>query len=194
MDRVLESARRVGVLLAAGALAGLLVGGVGGRLAMGLLFRLNTSTDGLTSDDGFEIGRFTLQGTLNLLLVGTLLGVVGAVIYALLRHLMIGPRWFQLVSIGLGPAIVVGDMLVHTDGVDFLVLDPLWLAVALFVLIPGLYAVTLSLLAERWLGPPPPGMGDGRAAVVAGWLGRAALTVLAFNSLVSLVDKVRELA
>ena len=54
--------------------------------------------------------------------------------------------------------------------------------------------MTLSLLAERWLGPPPPGLGDGRAAVVAGWLGRAALAVLAFHSLLSLVGKTRELS
>ena len=159
---------------------------------MMLLFRLNTSTAGLTSDDGFEIGQVTLQGTLNLLLVGASLGVVGGVIYAVLRHLMIGPRWFELLSIGLGPAVVVGDMLVHVDGVDFLVLDPVWLAIALFVLIPGLYAVTLSLLAERWLGPRRP-LPGGRAGATVGWVARAALAVLFVASLVSLVDKTRVL-
>jgi hypothetical protein len=40
---------------------------------------------------------------------------------------------------------------VHTDGVDFTLLDPPLLAVAMFVLIPGIYAALLTVLAERWL-------------------------------------------
>ena len=44
-------------------------------------------------------------------------------------------------------------MLVHVDGVDFTILDPFWLALALFMAIPGLYAGSLTLLVERWLRP-----------------------------------------
>ncbi len=66
---------------------------------------------------------------------------------------MIGPRWFQVLSIGAGPAVVVGDQLVHVDGVDFTVLEPVWLAIAMFVLIPGVYAALLTVLAERWSAP-----------------------------------------
>jgi hypothetical protein len=40
---------------------------------------------------------------------------------------------------------------VHTDGVDFRVLDPLWLTVGLFVLIPGLWGATVVLGTERLL-------------------------------------------
>lgn len=143
--------RRLAAITAAGALAGLLVGGVGGRLAMLLLAVLNDRATGLVSDDGFEIGRFTLAGTLNLLAVGAGLGVLGAGIYALLRGLRLGPRWFQVVSLSVGPGVVVGAMLVHVEGVDFTFLRPLWLAVSLFVLIPGLYGAALTLLAERWV-------------------------------------------
>lgn len=118
-----------------------------------LLARLAPETAGITSDDGFVIGQLTLSGTLNLLLVATLLGVLGAGIYLVLRTLMIGPRWFQVVSISLGPAVVVGAMLVHSEGVDFTFLRPTWLAIALFVAIPGLYAALLTVLCERWLRP-----------------------------------------
>jgi hypothetical protein len=45
----------------AGALLGLLVGGVGSRLAMMLLARLNPQVAGLTSDDGFTMGQLTMQ-------------------------------------------------------------------------------------------------------------------------------------
>jgi hypothetical protein len=137
----------------AGALAGLLVGGIGGRLAMLLLTRLDPQVAGTVSDDGFVMGQVTVLGTLNLLAVGVGLGVLGAVFYAVLRPLMVGPRWFQVLSTSLGPAVVVGEMLVHTDGVDFRLFAPVELAIALFVLLPGLYAAALTGLAERWLRP-----------------------------------------
>jgi hypothetical protein len=145
--------RRLTAITAAGALLGVLVGGVGGRLAMMLLARLNPDMTGLRSDDGFGVGQFTLSGTANLLVIAGLLGVFGAGVYALLRGLMIGPRWIQVASVSLGPAVVVGAMLVHTDGVDFTMLDPPIVAIALFVVIPGTYAAFLTVLAERWLAP-----------------------------------------
>ena len=150
MERV---GRRLAVATVAGALSGLLVGGIGGRLAMMLLVRLAPETTGVLSDDGFLIGQFTLSGTLNLLALGTVLGVLGGGIYFIVRGLMIGPRWFQVLSISLGPAVVVGALLVHPEGVDFTLLRPRWLAIALFVAIPGLYAVFLTVICERWLQP-----------------------------------------
>jgi hypothetical protein len=58
-----------------------------------VLARLNPEATGVTSDDGFTIGQFTVSDTVNLLLLGTLLDLVGAGVYALLRGLRIGPRW-----------------------------------------------------------------------------------------------------
>ena len=146
-----RAVRRLSVVTAAGALCGLLVGGIGGRLAMLLLARLAPETTGVISDDGFLIGQLTLSGTLNLLAVCTIIGVLGGGIYLVVRGLMIGPRWFRVLSISLGPAVVVGALLVHPEGVDFTLLRPTWLAIALFVAIPGLYAVLLTVLGERWL-------------------------------------------
>jgi hypothetical protein len=37
------------------------------------------------------------------------------------------------------------------DGIDFRVLAPLWLAVAMFIALPGLYGLMMSVLAERLL-------------------------------------------
>lgn len=145
------AARRLAAITAAGVVLGVLVGGVGGRLAMMLLAARNPGMGGLTSDDGFMIGRFTLLGSLNLLLVGGLLGALGAVIYAALRGLVMGPAWFRVLSVGLGPAVVVGEQLVHTDGVDFRLLSDAWLGIGLFVLIPGVYGALLVVVSERWL-------------------------------------------
>jgi hypothetical protein len=44
-------------------------------------------------------------------------------------------------------------MLVHPDGVDFTLLRPAPLAIALFVAVPGLYAALLTVLADRWMEP-----------------------------------------
>ena len=146
-----HAVRRLSAITLAGVLLGLLVGGVGGRLAMMLLARMNPDATGVTSDDGFRIGQFTVGATLQLLLTGTFFGLVGACVYALVRHLMIGPRWFQVGSIAGGPAVVVGAGIVHSDGVDFVLLEPLWLAIGLFLAIPAVYAALLTVVAERWL-------------------------------------------
>ena len=149
-----RAVRRLSAVTAAGGLLGLLVGGVGGRLAMMLLAQLNPDVTGRESDDGFTMGQFT-DATFNLLIIATLIGVVGGAIYFVLRGLMVGPRWFQILSISVGPAVVVGSQIVTTDGIDF-TLDPALLAIAMFVLIPGLYAALLTVLAERWLADDGP--------------------------------------
>lgn len=62
---------RLRLLIVAGITTGVLVVGVGSRLAMFAL-RLTSPEHvrGITSDDGFVIGRFTLSGTYNLLALG----------------------------------------------------------------------------------------------------------------------------
>lgn len=165
------AARQLAAVTAAGALVGLLVGGVGGRLAMMLLATLNPVSHGRLSDDGFVMGQLTFAGTLELLLTGVFLGIAGAGFYVALRGLMIGPRWFRVLSISVGPAVVVGASLVHTEGIDFVLLQPAWLAIALFVAIPGLYAALLTVLAERWLTP-------GSRLLEAHWIVVVALLLL----------------
>lgn len=147
-----QAVRTLAPITVAGALLGVLVGGIGGRLAMRLLAAVNPDATGRTSDDGFTIGQFTMSETGGLLLTGWLLGMIGAAFYAVLRGLMIGPRWFQVLSISVGPAVVVGAIIVHVDGVDFALLEPLWLAVGLFIAIPLVYSALLTLLAEHWIG------------------------------------------
>lgn len=133
---------------AAGAIAGFLVGGIGGRLAM-LLLRL-TSGDvvlGVTSDDGFEMGVVSAQ-TFNLVLAMTVLGSLNGLLYAVLRNAiplrLRLPLWTGLA------ALAGGSGFVHEDGVDFTLISPVLLAVALFVLLPGAAAALVVLLVERW--------------------------------------------
>jgi hypothetical protein len=172
------AARTLAVVTLVGAASGAVVVGVLGRLAMLLLAVLNPEVAGVTSDDGFTIGQFTLAGSLQLLLSGVQLGVLGAWFYLVLRGLMVGPGWFRLLSISVGPAVVVGAMLVHTDGVDFTLLEPVGLAVGLFLALPGIYAALLHLGAERALASE---RALPRPALVVGllpWLLLAPLTLV----------------
>lgn len=140
--RVVEIVR---VIVVAGIPFGVLVVGVGGRLAM-LLLRF-TSPDrviGMRSDDGFEIGRFTLAGTYNLCVLGAAVGIIGVGAYLLVAPRLLGPPWFRRLTVGLASAAVVGSMLVQADGVDFTQLQPTWLAVAVFVVLPGVFGAFIG--------------------------------------------------
>ncbi len=151
MDRVVEPLR---VLVVAGIATGVVVAGVGSRLAMFLL-RL-TSPDrviGVTSDDGFIIGRFTLSGTYNLLHLGAVVGVIGAGAYWLVAPWLIGPNWFRRLTVAAGSGAVVGSMLVHADGIDFTLLEPTWLAIGLFVALPAVFGAVLAVTVDRVARP-----------------------------------------
>ena len=152
--------RRFAAATAAGAIAGFVAGGIGSRLAMMVIAALNRDMTGRLTDDGAIMGRFDLGETAGLVLFTTALGVLGGLVYLAVRDLRIGPPWFQRASIIAGPAVVVGAMLVHRDGIDFTLLEPAALSIALFVAVPALFSALVSPLADRWLAP-------------GAWLGRA---------------------
>jgi hypothetical protein len=146
---------------AAGAIAGFLVGGVGGRLAM-LLLRL-TSPDfviGSLSDDGFEIGVVSTR-TFQLLFGMAMLGAINGVLYAALRRSI--PRRLRLPLWTLFAATFGGATVVHEDGVDFTLLEPAALGVALFVALPAAAAALVVALVERWARAEP--WADGRLSI-----------------------------
>lgn len=148
---VVSDLRALAAASTAGLVLGVVVNGFGGRLAMMLLARLNPGMTGVTSDDGFRIGQFTLDATMGLVLFATGLGVLGGVLFLLLRDLRVGPPWFRTTSMTVGPAVVVGSTLVHTEGIDFRMLEPAWVAVTLFVVLPGLFAHGMVRMGDWWL-------------------------------------------
>lgn len=162
------------------------------RLAMFLLFRLNPEARGLISDDGFEMGRFTMSGSLNLVLAGVLFGLLSGILYLLFEPLLFGPGWFRTLSLSVGAGTVAATQLVHSDGIDFRVLEPLWLAVTLFVALPVLH-VALVERAAAWIRTryaAPPRQASGALA----WVLRLPLLVLFLLAVASLVDDVRVLS
>jgi hypothetical protein len=145
------------VIVVAGIPTGYFVAGVGSRLAM-LALRVTSpdSIRGVESDDGFTMGVVTLSGTSNLLFLGAVTGVIGAGVYLLVRPWLIGPSWFRRVTVALASGAVVGSMLVHADGVDFTLLEPTWFAIALFVMLPALFAWSIGVAVDWALRVSPP--------------------------------------
>ena len=150
----LEVLERVRVMVVAGVFVGVLVGGLASRLAMGLL-RVTTgaSVNGVTSDDGFTIGRVTLGGTYSLLMLGAVVGMIGAAAYRAVAPWLIGPSWFRRVTVAAASGAVVGSMLLHADGVDFRLLEPTWLAIGLFVGLPALFGAVIGPVVDRVASP-----------------------------------------
>lgn len=144
-------AASAGISALAGAASGLVWGGIGGRAAMRVVFLTSSEhVRGLTSDDGFEIG--TISGaTIFLLIFATILGGIAGLGVGILRMVTYGPTWIVALGTGVATAAFAGAAIVHTDGVDFRFLDPLWLAVGLFVMIPGLWGASVIVVTERLL-------------------------------------------
>ena len=105
---------------------------------------------GLTSDDGFEIGKIS-NATLFLLMMTTIMGGIAGFVVGIVRMVTSGPTWAVAVGFSLASASFAGAIIVHTDGVNFRVLEPLWLTTGLFVLIPGLWGATVVVVTERLL-------------------------------------------
>lgn len=145
-----RAVRQVAGVTAVGLGLGLLIGGVGSRLAMRALFLTSDpSVRGIFTDDGFRIGQFSATATLNLLLVGTAVGVIGAFVYAAVRPFLLGPRWLRSTGCAVAGGAVVGSMLVHTGGGDFTDLSPRWFAIALFTALPALFAGLAAPAVDR---------------------------------------------
>jgi len=174
--------RYLRVVIVAGIPVGMLIGGAGARLAMFVL-RL-TSGDrvlGVRSDDGFTIGRFTVGDTYALLQLGAVVGVVGAMLYLLVRPWLLGPRWFRYLTVGMASGAVVGAFLLHSDGIDFRLLEPRWLAMTLFVVIPGMFGLAIGPAVDAMEHRPmPTGWRQVLLPIVLLALGPAALVGFVF--------------
>jgi hypothetical protein len=132
-----------------GFVSGLLIGGVGGRLAM-LVLRSTSdpALRGTETDDGFIIGVFSTQ-TLFLLAVTAGLGILGGLFYLIVRGWI--PEHRRVVVMAAFFGLVGGAGLIRPDGIDFRELSPLPLAVAMFVAIAAAYGALMPWLTERML-------------------------------------------
>ena len=165
--------------IARGGLAGLIVGfvgaGLGSRLAMRIAALLVPQANGLLTENGFPIGRITLDGTIGLVLFGglaaTLFLAVTWVVIAPWLPRRLAPR--ALVAVPIAIAFGAGA-LIDARNPDFSVLrrDPL--VVATLVTLIAALGPAMSL-ADAWLDRilPRPTAGSSGAA-----MGYASLTAI----------------
>ncbi len=141
------AARSLSIGVVGGLVTGLVVGGLGGRIAMFVL-RLTSSSSlrGVETDNGAMIGVISFE-TIFLLMVAAAVGILGGVLYLAIRDWL--PRRGRIALAAAFGAIVGGAQLLEPHGLDFTALEPLWLAIALFVAIPAGYGAMTSALIER---------------------------------------------
>ncbi len=136
----------------AAAAAGLLVGGVGGRLAMRLSGFLNPDLAGRLTEARQRVGEITATGTVELLVFGGLLtGLLAAVPWVALRPwLPTAPRPRALMA-AVAAVAILGGVAVEADNFDFSMLKPAWLHVATFTVLVGAAGSLTSFLDTRFV-------------------------------------------
>lgn len=150
----------------AGAVWGALLGGVGGRIVMRLIFLFDRSKDGAETDFG-TAGEITFGGTLTLAILCTIAGATGGAIYVAVR------RWLPWPSPAMG-GVFFGLLMIFGPGVIFLgevdlqIFEPAVPIFLMFVALAVLYGVSVVWLTDR-LHPPRPVKPGQRMDVAAGW-------------------------
>lgn len=149
--RLRHATRTVCAAFSAGAIAGMLVLGLVGRLVMRTLAATSGSAQGRLTEAGETVGEITSGGTIGFLLfVGLFGGIVSAAGYLIIRSWLpaivklAGPIFGILVIGTLG----VSDALAPSN-VDFAILTPRWLAILLVVATGLLFATTFISIAAR---------------------------------------------
>jgi hypothetical protein len=108
----------------------------------------DSSLRGMETDDGFIIGQLSTD-SIFLLLLTTAAGMLGGLFYLSVRNWFprnVRPWALAIFGAGVGGATVISD-----DGIDFNLLDPLALAVVMFIALPALYGLMLVWLTEKLL-------------------------------------------
>jgi hypothetical protein len=168
--------------LAAGAIAGAISAGAGGRVAMRLIALANSSHDGALTDFGATVGEITFGGTIFLLIFGAFIGVFGGAAYLGLRRWLAVPAAWRGLAFGAVTLLTVGNLLIDPHNVDFEILEPAFMTVSLFAALFFVNGLILAPLADR-LHPEPSYGGPA-------WAPRAAAAVLVALCLVGLFGTV----
>jgi hypothetical protein len=149
----LDALRTIAAYAGAGAVAGFLVAGLGGRLFMRLMAATSgDAAQGKLTEAEEIVGDITFDGSLGFVIfIGILFPALAALTYIGLRHFLpnpaaLGGAIFGVILLG---TLGVDDPM-SPDNVDFEVLEPLSLAVAGVAFLALLFGVTFAALATRF--------------------------------------------
>lgn len=150
--------RAVGVCVLAGIVAGALIGGVGGRVAMrvsGAMYeRAHPDVPAITSSSDEPVGQLSLDGTLSLIFeAGLFFGIAGGLAYLLVRPWL--PR--RVPARGLVFAamlLALGSVVIDKDNPDFRRFGSPVVNITMFVGLIVAYGWCVAFLAE-WFDRRP---------------------------------------
>jgi hypothetical protein len=143
IDRMIRRLRWIAVRGLAAVTSGVLILGIGGRLVMFLSRLLHPEAVGRFTENGNQIGEFTVEGTVALLVFGGLAGgLFAGVVWVIVK------QWIpdNPLAVGLGAVAIGGFLLIEADNPDFLILRPPGLDLALLLALVFLFGVVLHRL------------------------------------------------
>ena len=144
---VLRDIARGGI---SGAIVGIVVGGIGGRVVMRLAAILHPDAVGALTENGNRIGDITLGGTLFLVLFGLISCAIAGVLWVIVSPWIPGQTGVRALLTA-GIAIATGTpLLIIGRNPDFVILDHDPRVVALLVALVGLIGLSIALL-DSWL-------------------------------------------
>ncbi len=144
---VLRDIARGGI---SGAIVGIVVGGLGGRVVMRVAAILHPDAVGALTENGNRIGDITMGGTLFLVIFGLISGALAGVLWVIISPWI--PRQTGVRALlTAGIAIATGTpLLIIGRNPDFVILDHDPRVVALLVALVGLIGLSIALL-DSWL-------------------------------------------
>lgn len=146
--------RAIAVSLTSGLVAGVAVGGVGGRYLMRLAAATSDdSVQGFLTDADERVGRITFGGSMFLVaFIGVLIMPVFGVAYRFVRRWLPSRTWVAGLCFAALPAAALGRVINFTNPLnkDFSILSPTPLIALMIVALIALYGVTLAATHE-WL-------------------------------------------
>jgi hypothetical protein len=182
---VLRDIARGGI---SGVVAGILVGGLGGRLVMRIAALLHPEAFGALTENGNRIGEITVAGTLALILFGLIACAMAGAVWVVVSPWIPGQAGVRALLTA-GIAIAIGTpVLIIGGNPDFVILNHDPAVVALLVALVGMIGLSIALL-DGWLDRRLPHTVQGRrrpAAVYAIVTLMGAVLVLPFVLLVFL--------
>jgi hypothetical protein len=161
VDRLSETVRATSAALAGGVVAGLLVGGFGGRLLMRLIaVTSDDSAQGRLTEAEEIVGRVNVDGTVFFVLfVGLFAGIFGGLGVLVFRRFLPYRSWVAglVVSGAIGGFLARPTDLLNPNSIDFEILGPRWFAAALAVALIGSLGIVgaelIDSLTSRWPAP-----------------------------------------
>ncbi len=157
----------VQVMLATALLCGLLVMGLGGRLAMRLLgATAGDAAQGRITEADEVVGEITVGGTIGFIVfIGLLSGLVMTLLWFAVRRFL-PARWIGGLVFGAALLVVFGTRMepLRPGNEDFDLVGPWWLAITAFTALAlgfGISLAAVSARVSRWL----PLIGRGRRSL-----------------------------